>query len=121
VRIRVLDIERPLARKGSRDDLGAAAPRTQGAETVVHDARREASVLAGQVEPFRYKDKGATTRGRPVDRGAEAAPTERAGSEASSTDSPALARDEVVPALQRAYTYSDWLDDRLEVLARKLL
>jgi hypothetical protein len=33
-------------------------------------------------------------------------------SEAPSADSPAPAREEVVPALQRAYTYSDWLDDR---------
>jgi len=34
------------------------------------------------------------------------------GSETPSADSPAPAREEVVPALQRAYTYSDWLDDR---------
>ena len=33
-------------------------------------------------------------------------------SEAPSADSPAPAREEVVPALQRAYTYCDWLDDR---------
>jgi hypothetical protein len=33
-------------------------------------------------------------------------------SEAPSAGSPAPAREEVVPALQRAYTYSDWLDDR---------
>ena len=33
-------------------------------------------------------------------------------SEAPSADSPVPARKEVVPALQRAYTYSDWLDDR---------
>ncbi len=33
-------------------------------------------------------------------------------SESPSADSPAPAREVVVPALQRAYTYSDWLDDR---------
>ena len=36
----------------------------------------------------------------------------QADSEAPSADSLAPVREEVVPALERAYTYSDWLDDR---------